>query len=85
LQYRLEPHSLTIAGRKETAAESKTGRTLYKERCSEELLRVVELPAEIDTSKTTMTLRDGILEFNMPKTAVNAARPEQSKSTAAGR
>jgi len=55
------------------------------QRCSEEVLRVVELPAEIDTSKTTMTLRDGILEFNMPKTVVNAARPEQSKSTAAGR
>jgi HSP20 family molecular chaperone IbpA len=85
LQYRLEPRSRTIAGRKETVAENKTGRTLYKERCSEEVLRVVELPAEIDTSKTTMTLRDGILEFNMPKTVVNAARPEQSKSTAAGR
>lgn len=85
LQYRLEPRSLTIAGHKETAVENKTGRTLYKEHCSEEILRVVELPAEIDTSKATMTLRDGILEFNMPKAAVNAARPEQSKSTAAGR
>ena len=85
LQYRLEPRSLTIAGHKETAVENKTGRTLYKEHCSEEILRVVELPAEIDTSKTTMTLRDGILEFNMPKAVVNAARTEQSKSTAAGR
>ena len=85
LQYRLEPRSLTIAGHKETVAENKTSRTLYKERCSEEVLRVVELPAEIDTSKTTMTLRDGILEFNMPKAVVTAARPEHSKSTAAGR
>jgi HSP20 family protein len=85
LQYRLEPRSLTIAGRKETATENKAGRTLYKEHCSQEILRVIELPAEIDTSKTTVALRDGILEFNMPKTVVNAAQPEQSKSTAAGR
>ena len=85
LQYRLEPRSLTIAGSKETVSENKTGRTLYKEHCSQEILRVIELPAEIDTSKTTMTLRDGILEFNMPKAAVNASQREQSKSTAAGR
>ena len=85
LQYRLQPRSLTIAGRKETNAETKAGRTLYQEHCSQEILRVIELPSEIDTSKTTMTLRDGVLEFNMPKTAVHAAQPEQSKSAAAGK
>ena len=55
LQYRLEPRRLTITGQKETSTENKAGTTIYKEQCSQEILRVIELPADVDSSRTSST------------------------------
>jgi HSP20 family protein len=68
LQVSVEPRRLTISGRKETSKEEKKkGKTIYKEQCSSELLRIVDLPAEVDATKVTATLKNGILEFSIPK------------------
>jgi len=70
LEVSVEPRRLTISGRKETSKEEKKkGKTIYKEQCSSELLRIVDLPAEVDATKVTATLKNGILEFSMPKGA----------------
>ncbi len=69
LEVRLEPRRLTISGRKEIGKEDKKGKTIYKEQCSSELLRVIDLPAEVNPAKTTATLKNGALELDMPKTA----------------
>ena len=63
-----EPSRLTISGKHEAREESKKGKTVYSERCGSEILRVVDLPAEIDTSKVIATLKDGILNLELPKT-----------------
>lgn len=70
LEVSLEPHRLTISGRRDSNKEQrKKGQIVYSERCSSELLRIIDLPAEIDAAKTTATLKDGILELDMPKGA----------------
>jgi HSP20 family protein len=69
LQISLEPHRLTIAGKRESKKEEKKGTTLYSERCSNQVFRSVDLPAEVDADKVTATLKDGILEVEMRKAA----------------
>jgi len=66
----LEPHRLTISGRRDSNKQSeKKGQVIYSEQCSSELLRIIDLPSEIDAAKTTATLKDGILQLDMPKGA----------------
>jgi HSP20 family protein len=65
----VEPRRLTISGKHETKEESKKGKTVYSEQCAKEILRVVDLPAEIDSSKVNATLKDGVLNLEMPKAA----------------
>lgn len=69
LEVSVEPRRVTIMGKRETKEERKTKKTVYKERCSDEILRVVELPAEINTDKVKATLENGVLSLEMPKAA----------------
>jgi HSP20 family protein len=59
LEINVEPRRLT----------SKKGKTIYSERCVKEILRVVDLPAEVDSSKVSAILKDGILKIELPKAA----------------
>jgi HSP20 family protein len=67
LQINLEPRRLTISGKKETKEEQKKGKAVYQEQCSKEILRVIDLPAEVVASKAAATLKNGMLELQMPK------------------
>jgi HSP20 family protein len=69
LEVSVEPRRITISGKKEATEEKKMAKTVYKEQCSSEILRVVDLPVEIEAAKATATLKDGLLELRMPKTA----------------
>jgi HSP20 family protein len=69
LEITVGPRKLTITGKHEAQEESKKGKTVYSERCAKEILRVVDLPAEVESSKVTATLKDGILSLEMPKAA----------------
>ena len=69
LEINVEPRTLTIAGKHEAQEESKKGKTIYSERCAKEILRVVDLPAEVDSSKVSAILKDGVLSIELPKAA----------------
>ena len=69
LEVSVEARRLTITGKRETKEEKKAKKTVYKERCSDEILRVVDLPAEINTEKVKATLENGVLSLEMPKAA----------------
>jgi len=70
LEISLEPTRLTISGKRESHKEEKEkGKTIYSEQCSNEILRIVDLSAEVDATKTTATLKNGVLELKMPKIA----------------
>ena len=67
LQINIEPRRLTINGKKETKEEQKKGKAVYQEQCSNEILRVIDLPAQVVASKAAATLKNGMLELQMPK------------------
>jgi HSP20 family protein len=68
LEINVEPRRLTVSGKHETKEETKKGKAIYSELCAGEILRVVDLPAEVDTSNVSATLKDGILNIKMAKT-----------------
>lgn len=70
LEVSVEPHRLTITGKREAAKEEKKkGKTVYSESDSEMILRIVQLPVEVNTEAVSAVLKDGVLVFTMPKAA----------------
>jgi HSP20 family protein len=70
LEVSVEPECLTIMGKRETKEErEKEGKPVYSECYADEILRVIDLPVPVDTAKVTATLKDGVLELEMPKAA----------------
>ncbi len=67
LEVSLEPRHLIIIGKRATKEERKTKKTLYSEHCSNQIFRSIDLPTDVDSSKVTATLKDGVLELVMPK------------------
>lgn len=63
----VEPGRLTITGKRETKKEEKKGKTVCTETCSDQILRMVDLPAQIEADKVTATLKNGVLELTLPK------------------
>ena len=78
LEVGVEPHRLTISGKREAKEEHKSKKTIYTEHCRNQIFRAVDLPAEVDTSKVTANLKDGVLELSIPKaTEVHKVRVEE--------
>jgi HSP20 family protein len=69
LEVGVEPQRLTISGKRESSEEHTSEKTIYKEQCSNQIYRAIDLPSEVDTSKVTATLKNGVLELSMPKAA----------------
>ncbi len=73
LEINLEPRRLTITGKREAKKEEKVGKTLYAEKCCDQILRIVDLPVDIETDRVNATLKNGVLEFTLPKAAKTRA------------
>jgi HSP20 family protein len=71
LEISLEPRSLKIAGKRETKEQEKKGKMIRSELCADQILRTIDLPADVDTSKATASLKNGVLTIDLPK-AVHA-------------
>lgn len=69
LEINIEGRQLTISGKREKHEERKDKKMVYSETCSDQILRRVELPAEVNAEATKATLKDGILELELPKAA----------------
>lgn len=68
IEVNVEPRRVTITGKRESKHENKKGNAIYVEQCSDEVFRTMELPAEVNTTKVTATLKDGVLDVQLPKT-----------------
>ncbi|MGB9066933.1 MAG: Hsp20 family protein [Candidatus Acidiferrales bacterium] len=66
LEIKVEPRRLSIAGRR-AIQEERNVRKLHSEWCADQILRVVDLPMDVDTAKVNATLKDGILAIDLPK------------------
>lgn len=69
LEVNVEPRRLTITGKRETSKEEKKGKTVYTETCSNQIFRVLDLPADVEPEKATTTLKNGMLQLTLPKIA----------------
>ena len=78
LDIKVEPRSLTIAGRREK--EMKDGKKICSESCADQILRAVSLPVDVDTTKVSASLKDGILTIDLPKAAHSKAVRVEAKS-----
>ena len=73
IQVTLEPHRLVINGKIEKQVEQKEAETLYTSQQLIEIFHTLELPNEVDPAKATATLKNGILDIQLPKTAQTEA------------
>ena len=67
IEISVEPQKLTITGKRETKEERKGEKTVYTEHCSGQIFRMLTLPAEVNADKVTATVKDGVLEIELPK------------------
>lgn len=81
LEVAVEPGRVTITGRRETSKEEKKGKTVCAESHSDQVLRIVNLPTEVEGDKVTATLKNGVLELTLPKVA--KAQPVRIRPKAA--
>ncbi len=80
LDITLEPQRLIISGKRESNQEANKGGTVYTEERSNEILRAIPLPVEVDASKATATLKNGVLEVQAPKSARATASKVEAKT-----
>ncbi len=80
LDISLDGRRLTITGKRESKEERKEKTTIYTECRSNQILRVIDLPAEVDAEKAAATLKDGVLELKIPKAAPARKIPVQSSA-----
>jgi HSP20 family protein len=63
----VEPRRVIITGKRESKEENKQSDAVYVEQCSDEIFRTMDLPAEVNVMKVTATLKDGVLNIQLPK------------------
>lgn len=67
LKIALELRRLAILGEREPKPHEETARTIASDWHGDRLMRVIELPSDIDTARATRTVKDGILTVELPK------------------
>jgi HSP20 family protein len=67
IEVRVEPHRLIISGKREQAREQQKQKTIYSDRKSDEVFRLVGLSEGVDPNTVKATLQDATLEVEFPK------------------
>jgi HSP20 family protein len=69
LDINVEGRRLTISGLRTAQEERKDKTTVYSEVSSDRIFRVMDLPAEVKPESAKASLKDGVLELELPKAA----------------
>jgi HSP20 family molecular chaperone IbpA len=67
LEVNIDSRRLTISGKRNSTEEHKEGDTIYSEQCSSEIFRTIDLPSEVDATRVSATIKDGVLSIQIPK------------------
>jgi HSP20 family molecular chaperone IbpA len=70
IEINVEPSCLSISGKRETTKEEVSAKMIRSEWCADQIFRTFGLPSDIDTSKVSTTLKDGILTVDLPKAQI---------------
>jgi HSP20 family protein len=81
LEVNIEPRRVTITGRRESRSQREHDKTLYTETCSNEVFRTLDLPTEVNAAKATATLKDGLLDIQLPKLQVAKSVPVEASAS----
>jgi HSP20 family protein len=81
IEVAVEAGRVTITGQRESSKEEKQGKTVRAESHPDQILRIVDLPSEIEAAKVVANLKNGILELTLPKVA--KAQPVRIRPKAA--
>jgi type II secretory pathway predicted ATPase ExeA/HSP20 family molecular chaperone IbpA len=81
LEVRVAPRSLCITGKRQELSDQKEGTTIYSERRSKHIFRVVGLPSEIDPNIGSTTVSDGLLEIKLWKVGLSKKVPLAKAAT----
>jgi len=86
IEVSVEPRRLTVTGKRASREEKKKGKTVYSEQRSNEILRTVELPCEVDPAHRALkaTYDQGVLTITLPKSGKAVVREIKVEPKAAG-
>lgn len=68
-----EANRIIVEGKIDEAAEEKKEKTVFSERRSNHFFRSLHLPEKIDPDKVSASIKDGILEIDLPKAPTKEA------------
>jgi HSP20 family molecular chaperone IbpA len=83
LEVRAAPRSLCITGKRQESSDQKEGTTIYSERHTKHIFRVVGLSSEIDPDRVNATVSDGLLEIKLLKVGLGKKVPVLAKTATA--
>jgi len=83
LEVRVAPRALCITGKRQAASNQEGEQTVYSERRSDQVFRVLELPSEIDPDRAGATLENGILEIKLLKVGTGKRIPVRARAASA--
>ena len=66
LDVTVEPRCLTVAAQRTTTGHRKHDNVIYLDQCPNLILRILQLPVEVDPNRSTATVRGRILEVSLP-------------------
>jgi HSP20 family protein len=86
IQVSVEPRRLTVTGKRESREEKRKGKTVYSEQRSNEILRTVNLPCEVNLAHHAIeaTYDQGVLTITLPKSAKDVVREIKVEPGVAG-
>ena len=80
VEVRVEPRRLIICGKKQQTSEQEKGRAASRVERSDEIVRVVDLPHEIDPDKVRATLENEMLTIMLSKVNPSTKTPVGTKA-----
>ncbi len=83
LEVQVAPRCLCISGRHEESSEETEQKAVASQRRSKRILRLFELPSEIDPDGVKATVHDGLLEIKLSKVGVREKERLVAKAAAA--
>jgi len=70
IEISVEPRCLVISGKRETKEGEETWKMIRSEWSPNRIFRTLDLPSDVDVSKVSTTLKDGILIVDLPKAQI---------------
>lgn len=80
VEVNIEGRRVTISARREAREEKKDKKSIFSEYCSNQVLRVVDLPTDVKVAESKANIRDGVLTLELPKVVPAQSIPVTGKS-----